>query len=300
MEVTDNIGSTDLSKVNFPQFHGRRVSTFIYVNADSGNDNNNGSAVDRAFATVTKALSVAEPGDTLILGAGSYDEEILIEVDYVDIIGARSGYGRPDITPASGIPITVRAQGVVCRQLRFASDDDDCALIEGNGFDFDDCVFDGDNTASKGGVRLKGNATDDHFTSSEGRIRGSLFRGNALGLIFDTAEAAVGVGSTDNVIRENKFVDNTLDIVTRDTGPGVYSVQRAVIERNVFADKNKATYIDLTTENGGAAGDQSGIIVDNFFAADALDGTRIKMAGTGFVLVGNRTTVGIADGSGLD
>jgi len=73
-----------------------------------------------------------------------------------------------------------------------------------------------------------------------------------------------------------------------------------VIVQNSFEDKNKATYIDLTTTNGGAASDQTGAIEENVFASDTITTTKIKMVGTGFTFSGNFDTVGVVDGSGLD
>jgi hypothetical protein len=69
---------------------------------------------------------------------------------------------------------------------------------------------------------------------------------------------------------------------------------------NVFVDKNKTTYIDLTTANGGAASDQKGIIVGNYFNTDAFTTTNVKMVGTGFGFAGNRSNLGVGDGTGLD
>lgn len=276
------------------------TSRILYVDVDNGSDRNKGESEEKPFETITAALQAASPGDEIVVKPGSYDENVDVDVDYVTVRGSRSGYGRPDVTPETGVPLTISGQGVVLRALRGASDVDDVLRIKGNGFDVKDCVMDGGLAADKGGVRFKGHDTDDSYTASEGVLKGNLIRGNETGVIFDTAEAAVGVGSTDNLLAENKFIGNTVDIATKDTGPGTYSVQGAVIKGNVFADKNKATYIDLTTENGGAAGAQTGIIADNFFATDTLDGTAIKAAGTGFAITGNRSTVGVVDGSGLD
>lgn len=272
-----------------------------YVDAENGSDDNAGLSQSAALATIGEALDRAQSGDTILVAPGTYAENLIVDTDYVQIVGLRSGYGRPDIVPAAGVALIIRAQGVRLERARFASADDDCVIVEGNGFEHNDCVFDGSLAANKAGIRFKGNATDDAFTASEGVTQESLIRGNAVGVIFDTGNApGNGVGSTHNVIRRCRFIDNTVDIATKDTGGGTYSVQDATIEGCFFLDKNKAVYIDLTTANGGAAGDQTGIIADNFFAADAIAGTQVKMAGTGFAFVGNLGTAGLLDGSGLD
>jgi len=280
------------------------VSRKFYVNADTGSDLSPGTTQSRSLATITAALAlcVSGRGDTIYVMPGSYEENVIVTKDYVNIVGLfPGGYARPDIVPTSGIPMIVRAQGVTLEHLRMGATAADALKVEGNGFHIHDCVMDGDGTANKAGLLLVPNATDDSLTASEGLVEDNYIRGNAYGIIFDTAAAPVGVGSTHNRIRGNTFVDNTIDIGTKDSGTGTYSVQFAQIgPENSFLDKNKTTYIDLTTANGGAASDQTGIIVGNYFNVDAFDTTVVKMVGTGFGFTGNRSNLGLADGTGLD
>lgn len=273
--------------------------TARYVDAASTAGDGDGQSRGTAFPTLQAAIDVAQEHDVIFVFPGSYDENLLVTTDYLTIVGVQTGYGRPDVVPATGVALTVRAQGFNAVRCRFVSTDGDCVLLEGNGFLFDDCVFDEDGTATAG-IRFKGNATDDSLTASEGVVSNCLFRGPAAGCIFDTAEPAVGVGSTDNKIVGCKFVDCTQDLVTADTGPGTYSVQRLVVDRCTFADKNKVNYVDFTTSNGGAASDQTGTIVDCYFATDSITTTNVAVVGTGFTVVGCYDTVGVQDGSGLD
>jgi len=254
--------------------------------------------------TISSALNLAQAGDTIYVFAGSYAENVVVTKNYITILGSQlAGYARPDVTPASGLPIDVQAQGFRAINMRFAGTASDSARQSGNGFEFTNCVFDGDLTAAKAGLRLVGAqvGTDTtHYTASEGVVQGCLFRGSAVGIIFDTAPAVVGVGSTDNLIQDNIFDRNTLDLATADSGPGTYSVQFAKVLRNQFIDKNKSVYLDFTTANGGAASDQSGAVNGNYFASDTMTTTKIKAVGTGFTFSGNYITTGIFDGSGLD
>jgi len=260
------------------------------------------------YSTIQAALNAAQEGETVFVQPGTYIENLVVTTDYVTIVGAQvSGYGRPDIVAEAGGPaLTVTAQGFVARGCRFVTEDDDAVVQEGNGFRYEDCVFDGGNSeaVTDALVRLKGNADDDSFTASEGVIVGCLFRGSlGFGLLFDTGDAPNnGVGCTDDVVRDCRFYGNTAaDIATADTGGGVYSAKNCIIEFNVFAaPKNKATWIDFTTSNGGAASDQTGCIAGNYFNDDNIDATAVAMVGTGFCFVGNYDTVGVQDGSGLD
>lgn len=270
------------------------------------------SSSGASFSTIQDAIDACatDTGSTIIIFPGSYDENLVINsINYLTLAGAMlPGYARPDIVPSSGKALYVQAsQGSTLYNIRLAAPaaDTDLILHEGNGFIYASCVFDGDATMgnAKALLRLKGNASDDSFTASEGIVRDCLFRGSGgNALIFDTGDApGNGVGCTDDKITGCTFVGNDQpDIVTADTGGGVYSVQRAVIQANIFEDKNKATYLDFTTSNGGAAGDQSGIVLGNYFASDTMTTTVIKAVGTAFTFPGNYNTVGIFDGSGLD
>lgn len=286
-----------------------------FVDAVNGSNGNDGLSpatavrgINQAIANLNKTpgLGAGGGGDTIFVFPGSYTDNIVVTRDYVSIIGCTfAGYGKPDFEAAAGVTLTVSAQGFRAMHCRFAGTAD-VVRINGNGFFFDDCVFDGDgNGATTALVRflpalLRASAT--HFTASEGTIQNCLFRGSGgYGIAFDTAAAPVGVGSTDNNIFNNIFRANTgVDITTRDTGTGTYSVQGVSIFGNYFEDKNKATYLDFTTTAGGSAGVQSGSVDGNYFATDTMSTTKIKAVGTAFTFAGNYDTVGIFDGSGLD
>lgn len=278
-----------------------------FVDATYGSNGNSGADPTQAFGTITRALTAAKAGDTIFVFVGTYAENVTVATNYIALVGVTwAGYGKPDVTPSTGVPLTVTGQGFMCRHMRFAGTAADCAVQQGNGFAYDDCVFDGDGTAAKAGLRLLPSSTDTHLTASEGVTSGSLFRGCAIGIVFDTGAAPVGVGSTDNVIAGNRFYANTLDLATADAGSALYSVKTTLIgPDNQFMDKNKATYIDLTTTNGGAASDQTGAINGNIFAIDnggatAPTTTQFKMVGTGFTFAGNYGTIDVLNGSGLD
>lgn len=257
------------------------------------------------YGTIQEAVNAAQSGDTVFIQPGTYDENVTVSTDYITLVGAQVGrYGWPDLAATTGVALTVDAQGFVCKRVRITSGDADCVLQEGNGFIYESCVFDGDGqAATEGLVRLKGNATDDSKTASEGLFKDCLFRGNAAGdgLIFDTGDApGNGVGSTDVQVIACHFVGNAQDMTTQDTGGGVYSVQYLLVKDCTFEDKNKTNYIDFTTSNGGAAADQNGTIDGCYFATDSITTTNIAIVGTGFTVVGCYDTVGVQDGSGLD
>jgi len=282
-----------------------------FVDDVNGADGQTGTDPTNALKTIGRALTLAQSGtgDTIFVAPGSYNELVVVTKDYISIIGSiQGGFERPDIGGAVGVALTVTGQGFVMRNCRvFATGNADAVIQTGNGFEYSNCVFDGAAAqAAKALLRLLPSSTLTALTASEGQIFNNYFRGApaaAFAIIFDDGAAPVAVGSTDNWIYGNRFSQNAgVDIATADSG-GVgtlYSVQFVVIQGNLFEDKNKATYLDFTTANGGAASDQSGTVAGNGFATDTMTTTKIKAVGTAFTFPGNYDNVGIFDGSVLD
>jgi hypothetical protein len=288
-----------------------------FVDNVNGADGQTGTDPTNALKTIGRALTLAQSGtgDTIFVAPGSYTELVVVTKDYISIIGSiEGGFERPDIGGAVGVALTVTGQGFVMRNCRvFATGNADAAIQTGNGFEYSNCVFDGAAAQSaKALLRLLPSSTVTALTASEGQIFNNYFRGApaaAFAIIFDDGAVPVAVGSTDNYIFGNRFSQNAgVDIATADSGGAgtLYSVRFVVIGPfNTFEDKNKATYMDFTTANGGAASDQSGIIQGNWFALDAGGATaptttQFKMVGTAFTFVGNYGTIDVMNGSGLD
>lgn len=268
---------------------------------------------DGGFGTIQAAVNLAQPGDTIHVQPGTYDETVTVSRDYITIVGAQKGrYGWPDLAPTTGVALIVTGQGFVAKNIRFVSNDSDVVQQQANGFKYIECVFDSGTglAATEGLLLLKGNTTDTSKTASEGLIKDCLFRRDGAagkGIIMAGAETPNGVGSSDNMIVNCRFqtaLGGTAgtDIITADnsTVNATYSVKNLTVVGCWFADKNKTNYIDLTTANGGAASDQTGTIMDCYFATDSITTTNIAMVGTGFTLLGCYDTVGVQDGSGLD
>jgi hypothetical protein len=281
-----------------------------FVDAGNSGGPHDGTSPTSAFQTIQSAVNAAASGkgDTIFIFPGTYTENVNVTKDYLSFIGAQfAGYAKPDIGPATGVALTVKAQGFRAKHCRFfATDNSDVVIQTGNGFEYSDCFFDGNGTqTTKCLFRLLPSNTLTGQTASEGKIHDCYFRGcggSAGALIMDTSN--LNGGSTDNKIYNNIFTQNTgVDIATAKTGAaGTYSVQFTNIYGNQFVDKIKATYIDITTNEDGAAANQKGSINANYFANDSapMTTTQIKMVGTAFTFSGNFNTSGVVVGSALD
>ena len=275
------------------------------------NGGGNGTSVNQPVPTIQGAIDLCRSGfgDVIFVAPGTYAENLtIVGKDYISIIGCVTpGYARPDVVPAAGIALScTTSQGLVLQHMRFASSDSDSVVNEGNGFQFVDCVFDGDSgqSATETNLRLVGNSADDSYTASEGLIQDCLFRNsNGSGLTFQHAATPSGVGTTDNRIINCRFYGNAQkDIISaaNTSGGGAGIVLTTEINGCQFLTKNKAVYMTLNTVSfaGGDAALNSGLISGNSFANTAsLNNTKIAIGGTALVFTGNFDAVGVTNGS---
>ncbi len=258
------------------------------------------------YGTIAAAVAAAQSGDVIFIQPGTYSENVVITKDYITMVGAQlGGYGRPDVTPSTGVALVVRGQGFVCKRMRFStSANTDGVRIEGNGFKFEDCVFDGNGTETStvGVVRLWCNTTNTHLTASEGIIKDCYIRGSgAKGLVFDCQAALVGVLPTDDVLDNVRFADNVAeDIFLAATAASVADMHRCVFYRCHIGigGKNKATHVDLQTNKIGTA--NTSVFEDCFINDDNVDATAIKHASTGVSFIGCSSLDGIFNSETLD
>jgi hypothetical protein len=269
------------------------------------------SQVGQSVATIQNALNQVRnnAGATIYVFPGTYEENLTVtdEMNYLSIIGAQlAGYARPDIVPTSGIALEVLAQGFNCRSVRFAGSDSDVVVQRGNGFAYNDCVFDGDAgmAATEAALRLVGSTTDDSYSASEGIIANSLFRGTSVGagiIVQHSVAAGGGIGSSDVQVVGNRFYGNAVDILSavNTSGGGAGIMLRWLIAQNYFMTVGAAfVYANLAA---GAAGDLAAntcLAAGNWFADDAFVAGQWSIAGQpGQMFAGNYDAAGLIDGS---
>lgn len=280
---------------------------YVAAGHASANDDNDGTDPLYPLATIGEAhtKAVNGRGDKIIISPGSYEENLVITKDYLTIAAAMpGGYARPDIAVDTGIALVNRSQGLVLIGLRFYSGDSDVVRVEGNGYKFYDCVFDGDpgQAATEGLMRLWCHVSDDSYTASEGLVQDCLFRqSNGKGLIFDCQHAAVGVYPTDNKFVGCEFYDNVgEDIFIAATAVAVNGLHRTRFERCLIGggtSKNKATHVDLKTNKVGTPDTD---FRQCFVNDDTIDTTALKVDGVGCSFIGCFNLDGVINGDAID
>ncbi|MCU4748774.1 MULTISPECIES: right-handed parallel beta-helix repeat-containing protein [unclassified Streptomyces] len=107
------------------------------------------------YGTVTEALAAAADGDILVLGPGTYRENLVIEQS-VTVRGPEEKEGSARIAPADGVPLTVRGSAIVQR-LRIEGQDiaAPAVLIENSTPELTELLV---RTSSASGIEVRGGA----------------------------------------------------------------------------------------------------------------------------------------------
>ena len=297
------IATADAINTGFPLKNGR----YWFVDSSTGSDGASGFTGDTALRTISRAVTLSQAGDIIMVAPGTYAENVTVSKDFITVIGySKSGYARPDVVPTTGVALTVSAQGFSAKHMRFASNDSDSVIQNGDGYLYEDCVFDGDagQATTEGNLRLVGDAAGNG-TASEGKILNSLFRGsNGAGIIFQHAAAPSGVGVTDVEISGCRFYGNTVDLLSavNISGGGAGIFLDLSLHGNQFLTTGASyVYADLDQGVSGDLAANSALFTDNMFADEALIASQFDISGQPNVMfVGNYDATGVVDGSAFN
>ena len=281
-----------------------------YVDGDNGADTASGLSWTDALLTVQAAVDKTVSGrhDRVYVAtaSGAYVENVTVtSKDYVSIIGVGlSDWGRPDISPATGVGLIVSlSQGFYSERVFYFSADDNAVEVDSNGWGFDDCRF----LASGGdGLFLKGNADDDSYGAAQGLANDCMFWANSgAGVETQHADNPNGTAASDNEFRNCTFKENTgADFLSAvgASGGGAGIFLNYIIAGCRFLDVGAAhVYMDMDQGVGADLAANSALIIGNYFADEALTGTQIAVSGQANVMVvGNYDAVGLVDGSGFN
>jgi hypothetical protein len=261
------------------------------------NDSNDGTLPAAPLVTIQQAVDncTSGNGDHIVVMPGTYDEDIVITKDYITLMGALpGGYARPDLVGNVGVALTVHGQGFYCKHVRVAAVAGQTAVIQqGNGYVYEDCVFDGDGALV---MRLLPDLNDDSYTASEGLITKCLFRGGTDGITFANPGPSVppgsgAIGCTDVQIVDNVFYDQSSNAIadTDAAGSNDTTITNGLIHGNKFMTLGAAyVYINIAAGTLG-----SGLISGNYFNDADVVAAQIVTPAL-MLFVGNWDVAGIA------
>ena len=205
-----------------------------------------------SFPTISQAVAVAQPVDTLIIDAGTYVEAVVIDKD-LTLIGAgtglttiefNSGSAVVTVNPAKSLDISgltlastavrglsaVSATSVTVTDVVFETEsvsNGGAASVSNTSATFTQCTFNA-NTAFAGGAIDAG--------SSDVTITSSAFIGTSA--IDDGGAIYIGAGTLD-------IIDSTFDGASATNGGAIYADAPVTITNSTFTD-------NTASGNGGA------------------------------------------------
>lgn len=221
-----------------------RAAGNIYYVSTTGTDTNPGTA-SAPFKTFAKAYSVLEPGSTLYVYAGIYNQQLRLTrsgVSGADItIQGLNGKVIIDMQNAAAPGLDVRASFVTIGNLEVRRSNDVCVNLTGsnitvNGLVVHDCASHGIQANSSSNVNILNNGIYRTALANASRTLASgwgsgikvrvsdnvLIQGN---IIYNNYGEGIGTRGTNITIRANTVYDNySVNIYTNS--------ENAVIERN--------------------------------------------------------------------
>ncbi|MCX6678876.1 MAG: right-handed parallel beta-helix repeat-containing protein [Methanothrix sp.] len=169
---------------------------------------------------IQAAIDAAPPGETIEVSSGTYQESLVIDRSLI-LKGISSGRTRPRVESENGPAITIKANGVILEGLWAKS-------RSGWTGDAGILVLSNDNIIQNNMASGSGNAGILLQKCSNNTVSGNVVQGNGNeGLLLENASfnrleknevsdnryGCKLVGSRENVILGNKFLQNTFDAI---------------------------------------------------------------------------------------
>jgi len=266
---TNNIGFQQTDSCNgYPQLHK------FYVNDNSqvgdifttaiGSDNNRGDAT-APFATLSRALTLAVPGDTIYIDAGAYTENDSIN-NPVLISGA--GQGLTFLIPGISKPVC-EGNETLC------DSSSNVLMIRSDSITIKNLTIDGNNPSLTSGV-----------------ITGSIDIDARNGIITDTAS-----GEMSSIIIDSVTVKNVYFRGLSATTGGSLSITNSTFE-NIQGDTNSAAVLNYGSQgvvSNNSFSNTSGAIVSYFSKGTVCNNNNITQSGKGILIVNNTDEGNISD-----
>jgi len=228
--------------------------------------------VPGAYPSINDALSAANQGDRILLAAGTYCEDVIIDVDQLTIEGAGMGLSVIDGACAVG-------SGVVAVQINNGNAE---VVLR-------DLTIDGDGDFT--GLIVNGDATviGERLALVDGLAWGSYQTGADSGGGARLNDFGSDLRCTECFVCGNTAYGDGAGIVAYG---GSVDVERTVFAHNESFDAGGAVYVTL--------GADARLVNNTFYAneADYGSGLRVRLGATAFVL--NNSFVDHRDGPAVD
>ncbi len=267
------------------------------------------------YTTIQDAIDAASDGDTLVITAGTYDEDVTVDKD-VTILGANAGIAGNDGSRVAesvidgGVRFVAGSQGATLDgvsinnaafQSEMGLDRNTGAVIATNEITIANLIFAGTGGADTRPFSTTGGAQNFTVTSSfvtgwdEGAYIVNSTSGHILDNVFD--------GNGNGVLTESMSVEITGNVFSNSAGAHVAPLPfidisiEDVVGGNTFLDQDRP----ITVYLNGSTGDVDGSDVSETITAESVAGP-VLLSGDGGndKLIGSSSDDTIAGGSGND
>jgi hypothetical protein len=208
-----------------------------YVNGVSGNDSHSGTTAATAFKTIHHAISASTAGDSIIVAAATYSDNLTIGFD-LTIIGANARTTIVDGGKSStAITISTNTAHVSLAQL---------TIRNGYGVSHGGGIYNL-GTLAITNTTISGNTSDDKVTAGSG-LGGGIYNGGTLAILDSTVTA-----NTVTCFRPGAFP----------YGGGIYNTGQLTITNSTVASNQATDYWPSGAPYGGGIANVGGTVSIN-------------------------------------
>lgn len=253
------VGASAVALAGLPLAHAQAAQTLVV--------DDNSACAGATFTTIQSAVDAAEPGDTIRVCAGRYEESVTVTKAALNIRGAKAGV---DARTRS----TLRGESIIDPPDGAAG-----VLLAANGDTLNGFVVQGATGAP--GVQTAS-------TSNGNNVLNNVVRNNTFGLYLNST------GSSQAVVQHNRFSGN--NVAGPASGNGIYSDQGArniLIYENRFVNNNNSAA--LFTSDGAV---NSNIVIGRNTATGNSNGAFAIYSGSNLRISYNSIT-GTATDNGV-
>lgn len=223
------------------------TTLFVDPSATTANDENDGFSWTEPKETIGGAMAAADNWCRVYVAAGTYAENVVIEDERVHLIGVQQdGTNKVQISPASGVPLTINAGFCEIEGLALVATDNH-AIVAGYPYqNMHDLYIE---VNSSGAATYYGIGL---INADWCKISNCYFDGKES---VDVIGILVGNDTANTEITKNYFTNwgHGLGLgVNNGYGIGVHAnAQRAIVEENEFDSNANGVYFYVATAHGG-------------------------------------------------
>ena len=212
------------------------ASSTLYVNGVSGSDGNSCTSLARACRTISHAIAQSSSGDSIIVAAATYRENLSIASN-LTITGASAPTTIIDGGHTAAV-ITIRGGSVNLSQM---------TIRNGSGLSYGGGGIYNAGTLTITNTTVSGNTSNDNVVTGGG-LGGGIYNIGTLTIIQSTVSG--------NTVSRGRIGASAV-------GAGIYNAGRLTITNSTLSGNQAADYWPAGATNGGGLANENGTVMIN-------------------------------------